>query len=107
MMVSFFYDFLFFMPVAITALSFLHGLIAPEEAKIPWVVISLLTGLFLLLMKHLKIRGKAILSGIFLAALIGGWIILPSEKRFDILERNLWIFWEILIVLVCFFCRKI
>ncbi len=39
-MTEFIYDLLFLIPLELTAASFLHGFIEPEETKIAWNLIS-------------------------------------------------------------------
>ncbi len=101
MILSLLYDLLYYLPISLTVLSFLHPMLAPE-VKFVWVVISVVTGLFLLFMKHLNIRGKVILGGIFLTAAIGGFFIIPGEKRLEFFTSNLWVFWEIILAILCF-----
>ena len=101
------YDCMFLLPLALTALSFAHGSLENTEVKSVWIIIGLLTSVYILLMKHLKLRGKAVLAGVLLTAILGLWIFLPSKDRMGILKDHIWVLWEILIVFGCFLIMEL
>lgn len=96
------YDLLFLIPLELTTASFLHGLIEPEETKLAWIMISVLTSGYLLFMKHLKRRGRAYLLGGLLTLLLAIWVIMPSGSRIDLLLGNMWILKETALAIVIF-----
>ncbi|SDB57694.1 transglutaminase domain-containing protein [Butyrivibrio sp. INlla16] len=102
MIVEILYDLLFIMPLSVAVSSFTHGYFEPEEMKNAWIVIAVGTTLYLLLMKHLKLRGRAVLAGILLAAVLAFWLIVPSEDRIDVLRENSWIFREMAVTAAVF-----
>jgi len=101
------YDCLYLLPLALTALSFAHGGLENSDVKSAWIIIGIVTSAYILLMKHLKLRGKAVLAGVLLTALLGLWIFLPSKDRMDIIKDHLWILWEVLIVFACFLITEL
>ncbi|WP_026527164.1 transglutaminase TgpA family protein [Butyrivibrio sp. VCD2006] len=104
MIVEILYDLLFIMPFSLGVSSFVYGYIEPVEIefKYTWIVITVLTTAFLLLMKHLKLKGRAVLAGILLAFLLGLWLLIPSKERLDLIKENIWILREIALSVVSF-----
>ena len=103
MIVELIYDCLFFIPVAVTISSFVHVYIESVPTDIAWIVITLLTAVFLMLIKHLKIKGKAVVSGVLLTLMLAVWIFMPSGERLIIIEDHIFILWEILLTAGCLF----
>ena len=106
-MIELLYDALFLLPLSLTALAFAHGSVENTQAKAVWIIIAIFTSAYILLMKHLKLRGKAVLLGVLFTALLGLWIFLPSKERMDILKDHFWVLWEILIVFGCFLVMEL
>lgn len=101
------YDCLFFIPLAVTLLSFVHGYIEHTPTNAAWLVITLLTATFLMLIKHLKIKGKAVVSGILLAFMLAVWVFMPSGERIDLIKDHIFILWEILLAVACLFVSEL
>ena len=101
MIVELIYDCLFFIPLAVTLSSFLHRYIERTPTEAAWLVITLLTATFLMLLKHLKIKGKAVTSGILLAFMLAVWVFMPSGERLDLIKDHIFILWEILLTAGC------
>ena len=105
--ISLLYDLFFMMPLSLAIMSFVHGLVEPPETKAVWIVITVLTTLFLLLLKHLSIRGKAVLGGVLLTAMLAVWIMLPSGARWETLMEHGFVFREILMAAGCFILNEV
>ncbi len=101
------YDLLFLIPFELTASAFLHGFIEPDKTGIAWILIPLITSVYMLFMKHLKRRGRAYLLGGLLTLLLAVWIILPSDGRLNIIRENVWILKEIALAAVIFIIAMI
>ena len=104
MIVEILYDLLFIMPFSLAVSSFVHRLLEPEELQMQhaWIVITVLTTVFFLLIKHLKMKGRAVLAGILLAVILGLWLLVPAKERLDLLRENSWIFREIGLAIITF-----
>ena len=96
MIVEILYDLLFIMPLSLAVSSFTYRFFEPEDLATPhvWIVITVLVTAYLLLIKHLKMRGRAVLAGILLAILLGLWLFVPSKERPELIIEYSWILRE-------------
>ncbi|MBR5421156.1 MAG: transglutaminase domain-containing protein [Lachnospiraceae bacterium] len=102
MILGFAYEILFILPLAFSVMSFAHPYLDADAASKTWLLVTLISVLYPALMKHLKIRGRALLAGVGLSCVLGLFVFLPAEERSEFITEHLPILWEALIGLGCF-----
>ena len=103
MMVAAFYDLLLLLPLAEAISLILRPIFGGDKGNALWLVVTALAAVYLILVKHLKPRGRLILFSLSATLLISCTLYHPKEERLDFLKGNLWIAEIAGIVLLCFF----
>ena len=101
-MTGFIYDLIFFLPFVLSVTSVSRRYINDDIRLFNMVCVSLAVSLIILLMKHLRIRGRAVLSGVIFTFILSYFAFSPSEAGNPIFKEDLWMIILILIDAVCF-----
>ncbi|MBQ9607474.1 MAG: transglutaminase domain-containing protein [Lachnospiraceae bacterium] len=102
MMVSLFYDILLMIPVALTSSSLVYTFIIKDANPAVWIAVTLIVSFYMLLMKHLKLKGRGILLGTAVSLALAVLIVLPSGERIGYLTDHIWFLWELAVAFFCF-----
>ncbi|MBO5551107.1 MAG: hypothetical protein J5966_04030, partial [Lachnospiraceae bacterium] len=95
MMVSFCYDILLIIPPAIVYSSFVHTFIIKGAESAVRISVTLIVSLYMLLIKHLKLKGRGVLLGAAVSLALVVLIILPPGERIGYLKDHIWFLWEL------------
>lgn len=101
-MTGFIYDLIFFLPFVLSVTSVSRRYINDDIRLFNMVCVSLTVSLIFLIMKHLRIRGRAVLSGVILSFILSYFAFSPLEAGNPVFNEDLWIIILILIDAVCF-----
>ncbi len=102
MTVDLLYDLLYLFPFVLTVTSIARRFINDDIRLFPMVWIALATALFLAAFKNLKLRGKAVLSGVLTAFVLSVLAFIRSGERMDFIKDHMWMIWVVIIAAACF-----
>ncbi len=90
MMVSVCYDLLLLLPLSSSVSLFLRPYLGSSKGTALWLLITVLSQIYFLMVKHLKPRGRLLLFSLSATLLISGILYHPKGERLDFLKDNLW-----------------
>ena len=101
-MTGFIYDLIFFLPFVLSVTSVSRRYINDDIRLFNMVCVSVVVLFVVLIMKHLRLRGRTVLSGVIFAFILSYFVFTPSDAGYPIFKENLWIIILIFIDMICF-----
>ena len=95
-MISLLYDALFAIPAAVAAWSFVSMYHDPDGPAITCLA-PVLSVIVILLLRYLKARGRIIVTGVIITAVLIFILLIPGGQRADYLKDHLYLLWFALI----------
>ncbi len=102
MMIPLLYDAIMVIPFVLTASSFVHKFLMKDTHPAAWISVTLLVSIYMLLMRHLKLKGRGSLLGAALSVALAILIFLPSGERVAYIVEHFGLLREFFAATLCF-----